>query len=214
MVEQNKYLEELISQGTLEKIAQELGLEEVPEIHYAQKDNAVMSAECFRKTIKGIVVKTTSIYLIIVNTYELERIQDRFGKMACSETIKYDVTELLLRHELRHVHQHETEMLVGMRVDDITDAPGIPHGRLPQEMDANDWMAKSCPERMKALALRLKWEQENHPKDIGDYYALPIWRVYNPIIAYRFEGNQLLEEPPISEKDSIDDYDIIDAILV
>lgn len=172
----NKYIEELIDKGVLEKIAQELGLEEVPEIHYThtQKDNAVMSAECFRKTIKGIVVKTTSIYLIIVNPYELEQIQDRFGKMAYSETIKYDVTELLLRHELRHVYQHETEMLVGMRVEDITDTPGVSHGRLPQEVDANNWMVKSCPERMKSLALRLKWEQENHPKDIGDYYALPI----------------------------------------
>lgn len=139
--QKNKYLEELISKGVLEEIAKELELEETPEVHYALKDGAVMSTEYFQSTVNGVVVKTASIYLIIVNPGELEWIQERFGEMAYSETIKYDVTELLLRHELRHVYQHETEMLVGMRIEDITDTPGIPHGRLPQEkMLTTGWL--------------------------------------------------------------------------
>ena len=176
----NCYLEKLLKNNLLKQITNELHLKEVPEINYTISGTYIMQAVgCFNKNEDGTIKSTESLYLINVNLKALRNIQDRFFNLTLNESIKLDITEVILRHECRHLWQQQEDAFVGYPTSIYKDK-STDHGLLPQEEDANLWAISTCPKKAENLALRIKHEQDNskHHNQIGTKYLKEIMEDY------------------------------------
>lgn len=130
----NKYLKDVTKEISM--ICKELELSKIPTIIDTDgKGNFIMGALCTREIDEYTytVLDISSDYEIYVNQSKLRAIQNKVAAYAGDDRVKYEVTLAIIRHELRHVWQHENKFSVGLPADD--------HDSL--EKDADKWMIKA-----------------------------------------------------------------------
>lgn len=160
----NKYLEE-VAKG-IDTISAELSLNKTPKI-VKSKGDFVMAALYTAEVEENTIMSVSSDYKIYVNERKLKRIQDKISKDIGID-VKYEVTASIMRHELRHVWQHQTGFSVGLVIGDEF-----------VERDADKWMVKaSKSNKERAVAEYIKALHES--KDTSKQ-AINVIKAYRPM---------------------------------
>lgn len=192
----NKILDDLVTSGVLNRIAQNLKLKQVPTIKYEENDNAsyVMIAygnEWRSKDMFGFsetVTRTSTEYVIGVNVKALKAAQREYFMMCLNPKIMRDITLILLKHECRHLWQYQEQYMVGNthNIFDMHFNEG--HGESKEERDANRYAINTSKGNRLCLAKHVKVVQERKPicytvsaEEVSA--CRNVVRAYNPILA-------------------------------
>lgn len=128
----------------------------------------------------GIVNWVKSKGEIHVNNYELLKLQCKLGFLVDNESIKYDVTLCVIRHELFHVWQHENNYYARMHRNDR---------RI--EESADEWMMDMARNRREKLVSEyihtLHFKKKGYRKEIKRLEK-ELKEAYKPItgLIYKF----------------------------
>ena len=134
-----------VREKELKKECNKLGLKQIP-ILKETKDDTFMQVpyrtDSYENT--GIITDVHPVYEVQINPVKMDKLRNKLFKLTNNVDIKYDVTMTALRHELRHVYQHEHCMGLGYNKCKLDDCMDLIQW---MEDDADNWMINSAPSR-------------------------------------------------------------------